>query len=126
VTSLEHPLSDGGINCPSLSTRKLAFDIRFLGQLADPSTNLPWQVWTRANLTRASTPGTNNWAHSLDPFLQQCWTHLASLEPCLKAAWISAKRLRIDLSHIFPATPATSSIPTLYHPAIPDTVWKAC
>jgi ribonuclease HI len=124
--SLEHPLSDSGINCPSLSSRKLAYDIRFLGQLADPSTNLPWQIWTRADLIRASTPGTNNWSRTLDPFLQQCWTHIASLEPRLKAAWITAKRLHIDLSHIFPTRPATLSSPTLYHPAIPDAVWKAC
>jgi hypothetical protein len=126
IASLEHPLSDSSISCPSLSSRKLAFDIRFLGQLADPSTNLPWQAWTRANLARASTPGTNNWALSLDPLLQQCWTHIASLEPCLKAAWITAKRLRIDLSHTLPTHLASSSFPTLYHPAVPDMVWKAC
>jgi ribonuclease HI len=74
----------------------------------------------------ASTTGTNNKTVFLDPLLQQCWTHIDSLEPRLRAAWITAKHLRIDISHVFPSPRAAASLPSLFHPALPDTVWKAC
>ena len=51
---LESPLRDGGLNCPSLRTRKLAYDAKFFSDLISGPADLPWRSWTYADLDLAS------------------------------------------------------------------------
>ena len=40
---LEAPILDGGLNCPSLKSRKLAYDLKFLGDLISGDPSIPWK-----------------------------------------------------------------------------------
>jgi len=52
---LAPPLVEGGLNFPSLSYRKAAYDLKFLGDLIHGDQNTLWKVWTNADLRQAST-----------------------------------------------------------------------
>ena len=56
---LEAPLVDGGLNCPSLITRKAAYDLKFLGDLISSPQDTPWKVWTTKDLTRSTQHSPN-------------------------------------------------------------------
>jgi len=116
---LSAPLSRGGLNCPSLKERKLAYDAKFIGDLVSAPLDLPWKAWARTDLSCASSkpgklPGTN-----LNPLLQRSVVRLSSLEPCLRHAYISCRVLRYDVSCAFPSLAAHLDMPSTYHPAVP-------
>ena len=56
---LEAPLMDGSLNCPSLITRKAAYDLKFLGDLVSSPQNVPWKVWATKDLTRSTQRSPN-------------------------------------------------------------------
>src|SRR5258706_11826102 len=51
---LESPLSKGGLNCPSLVSRSLAYDAKFISDLISGPASAPWRAWTFADLALAS------------------------------------------------------------------------
>src|SRR5258706_9640086 len=51
---LESPLSVGGLNCPSLISRSLAYDAKFVSDLISGPASAPWRAWTFADLALAS------------------------------------------------------------------------
>jgi len=116
---LSAPLSRGRLNCPSLKERKLAYDVKFMGDLISTPFDLPWKAWARADLSCASSkpgklPGTD-----LNPLLQRCVVRLSSLEPRLRHAYVSCRVLRYDISCAFPSLAARLDMPSTYHPAVP-------
>jgi len=116
---LSAPLSRGGLNCPSLKERKLAYDAKFMGDLISEPLNLPWKAWAHTDLSCASSkpgklPGTD-----LNPLLQRSMVRLSSLEPRLRHAYVSCRVLRYDVSCAFPSLAARLDMPSTYHPAVP-------
>ena len=55
---LSAPLSEGGLDCPSLVHRRLAYDAKFVGDMISAPLDVPWKVWARADLQFASHNGT--------------------------------------------------------------------
>ena len=94
---LESPLRDGSLNCPSLRTRKLAYDAKFFSDLISGPADLPWRSWTYADLDLASvfnsTAKRDKFPSPFNPLLQSCHCRHTMLEPRVLAAWISLRRL---------------------------------
>ena len=133
---LEAPLADGGLNCPSLISRKAAYDLKFLGDLISSPYDTPWKVWATKDLTRSTqrspnegTPsasardwtayGVSQLGYELHPFLQKGHTRDAGLSPRLRSAIRSARLVGIDTRCAFPSPAAKLSYPILNHPGIP-------
>ena len=132
---LEAPLADGGLNCPSLITRKAAYDLKFLGDLISSPYDTPWKAWTTKDLTRSTqrspnegTPsaaardwtafGVSQLSYELHPFLQKGHTRDAGLSPRLHSAMHSTRLVGIDTRCAFPSPAAKLSYPILNHPGI--------
>ena len=132
---LEAPLVDGGLNCPSLVTRKAAYDLKFLGDLVSVPYDIPWKVWTTKDLTKSTqrspnegTPSAAAWdwtaygvsqlGYELHPLLQKGHTQDAGLSPCLRSALCSTRLVGIDTQCAFLSPAAKSSYPILNHPGI--------
>ena len=133
---LEAPLVDGGLNCPSLITRKAAYDLKSLGDLVSSPQDTPWKVRTTKDLTRSTqhspnkgTPSsaTRDWTafgmsqlgYKLHPLLQKGHTQDAGLSPHLHSALHSACLVSVDTHCAFPSLAARFSYPILNHPGIP-------
>ena len=123
-TSLEAPLSSGGVNCPSLISRCTAYDLKFLGDLISGSPSVPWKVWTMQDLTLFSHPSGSHCGIHLNPLLQRSFTKTSRLNDRLAAAFKSAQRVGLDLCSFFPSFHAIADMPLLYHPAIPTQFMK--
>jgi len=117
--TLEAPLSEGGLNCPSLVTRKRAYDLRFLSQLVSGSRQAPWQVWTWKDLSLATFSNTHLENPGLNPFLQLAFTKVSLLEPRVAQAFKTARHFGLDLDSCAPSWRARSDVPLLWHPALP-------
>ena len=132
---LEAPLADGGLNCPSLITRKAAYDLKFLGDLISSPHDVPWKAWTTKDLTRSTQRSPNegtpsatarDWTafsvsqlgYELHPFLQKGHTRDAGLSPRLCSALRSACLVGIDTCCAFLSPAAKLSYPILNHPGI--------
>ena len=96
------PLLKGGLNLPSLSLRKKAYNLKFLGDLIHGDQTILWKVWTQADLHRASTarqstmtsrnrPHNRDKHINLDPLLQRSFIKCSALEPCVKHAIMVAR-----------------------------------
>ena len=118
---LESPLCDGGLNCPSLRTRKLAYDAKFFSDLISGPANLPWRAWTFADLDLASvfnsTAKRDKFPGPFNPLLQSCHCRHTLLEPRVLAAWISLRHLRYDVRCSFPLSTAVLDMPSILHPS---------
>jgi len=53
--TLEAPLVEGGINSPSLITRKYTVDLKFFSDLITGDQTVPWKKWTWMDLKMASS-----------------------------------------------------------------------
>lgn len=79
---LAAPLSKGGLNCPSLKDRKLAYNAKFFSDLILSPHDSLWKLWTCADLLQVS-----NYHSSpigtipVDPLTQRSHTTLKLLEP---------------------------------------------
>ena len=118
---LEAPLTAGSLNCPSLSTRKLAYDAKFVSDLISGPANTPWRAWTFADLSHASVfhssakPGA--FPGPFNPLLQSCHCRYTLLEPRVRAAWASIRSLRYDIRCAFPSQAAVLDMPSVLHPS---------
>jgi len=117
--TLEAPLNEGGLNCPSLVTRKRAYDLRFLSHLVSGSRQAPWQIWTWKDLSLATFSNTHLENSGLNPFLQLAFTKVSLLEPRVAQAFRTARQFGLDLDSCAPSWEARNNAPLLWHPALP-------
>ena len=116
---LSAPLALGGLNCPSLKERKLAYDAKFISDLISPPFDINWKLWTLANLSAASSKPGKIPGPSINPLLQRSIVKLSDLEPRVRHAYVSCRTLRYDVSCAFPSMAAQMDMPSTYHPAVP-------
>ena len=116
---LSTPLALGGLNCPSLKERKLAYDAKFMSDLISPPFDVNWKLWTMADLSATSSKPGKIPGLSINPLLQRSIVKLSDLEPWVRHAYISCRTLRYDVSCAFPSMAACMDMPSTYHPAMP-------
>ena len=116
---LSAPLTLGGLNCPSLKERKLAYDAKFMSDLISPPFDIDWKLWTMADLSAASSKPRKNPGPSINPLLQRSIVKLSDLEPRVRHAYVSCRTLRYDVSCAFPSMAARMDMLSTYHPAVP-------
>ena len=116
---LSAPLALGGLNCPSLKERKLAYDAKFMSNLISPPFDVNWKLWTLADLSAASSKPGKTPGPSINPLLQRSIVKLSDLEPRVRHAYISCRTLRYDVSCAFPSMAARMDMLSTYHPAVP-------
>ena len=116
---LSAPLTLGGLNCPSLRERKLAYDAKFMSDLISPPFNVDWKLWTMADLSAASSKPGKIPGPRINPLLQRSIVKLSDLEPWVRHAYVSCRTLRYDVSCAFPSMATRMDMPSTYHPAVP-------
>src|SRR5258706_688165 len=118
---LESPLSVGGLNCPSLLSRSLAYDAKFISDLISGPASAPWRAWTFADLALASVFNSSSkklaFPRPFNPLLQSCHCRFTMLQPRVQAAWKSIRRLRYDVRCSFPSAAAVLDMPSVLHPS---------
>src|SRR5258706_8097797 len=118
---LDSPLSDGGLNCPSLISRALAYDAKFMSDLISGPATTPWRAWTFADLDLASVFNSSSkkrdFSGRFNPLLQSCHCRYTNLQPRVLAAWKSIRRLRYDIRCSFPSGAAVMDMPSILHPS---------
>jgi len=118
---LEAPLSEGGLNCPSLATRVLAYDAKFISDLISGPASTPWRAWTFADLDLASLFNSSSkkqaFPGSFNPLLQSCFCRYTQLQPRVRAAWRSIRTLKYDIRCSFPSDAAILDMPSVLHPS---------
>jgi len=117
--TLEASLEEGGLNTPSLITRKFAADLKFLSDLVTGDQQVPWKQWTWMDLKMASTSSRAGMYSGMNPFLQQAYTMPSLLQDRVSQAFQTARRFGIDLACTVPSLKARMGAPVLNHPAIP-------
>ena len=115
---LQSSLADGGLNCPSLETRRVAYDLKFLSDLISGPHTVLWRAWTYYDLTLSSFS-----SDAMDPvhinlLLQRGHTRLAFLSDRLRSAFQSARLVGVDLRSVFPSLSAREFLPLFHHPAL--------
>ena len=116
---LSTPLSLGGLNCPSLKERKLAYSAKFMSDLISPPFNVNWKLWMLADLSTTSSKPGKKPGLAINPLLQRSIVKLSDLEPQVRHAYISCRTLRYNVSCAFPSMAARMDMPSTYHPAVP-------
>ena len=117
---LEAPLVAGGLNCPSLITRRTALDLKFLSDLISGPQSAPWRRWSMFELRLASVSSRSSASGpSLDPLKQCCFTLYTLLNPRLRSAYHSAASVGVDVLCAFPSADASLRLPLLNHPGLP-------
>jgi len=117
--TLEAPLAEGGLNTPSLATRKMAADLKFLGDLITGDQRVPWKQWTWMDLKMASNSSRAGTHGGLNPFLQQAYTMPSLLQSRVSQAFLTARKFGLDLACAAPSSAARMGVPILNHPALP-------
>lgn len=118
---LSAPLSEGGLDCPSLVHRRLAYDAKYVSDLISAPLDSLWKQWGRADLLYASHNGTpdKQRRRPLQPLIQHTNITLKLLEPCLRQAHVSLKALGFNIECAFPSVDARNAMLVSYHPALP-------
>ena len=119
--TLEAPLDEGGLDSPSLTTRKYAMDLKFLGDLVTGNQQVPWKQWMWADLKMASFTSRAGTYSGLNPFLQLAYTKPSLLQDRVSQAFLTARRFGVDLACSTPSLLARMKAPVLNHPALPRT-----
>jgi len=117
--TLEAPLAEGGLNTPSLMTRKMAADLKFLSDLVTGDQKVPWKQWTWMDLKLASTSSRAGTHKGLNPFLQQAHTMPSLLQDRVSQAFMTARKFGLDMVCAAPSVAARMNVPILNHPALP-------
>ena len=126
---LESPLSAGGLNCPSLITRKSAYDLKLISDLISGPQTTPWKVWMAYDLSLSTAPDHRFARSGLNPFLQNSHTRFyrrlsnsssqRTMSDRLSDAFATAWSVGIDPRCSFPSLQAHLDYPILCHPALP-------
>ena len=117
--TLEAPLVEGGLNSPSLTTRKYATDLKFLSNLVTGNQRVPWKQWTWLDLKMASTTSRAGTYDGLNPFTHLAYTKPSLLQDRVSQAFLTARRFGLDLACAVPSLAARMQAPVLNHPALP-------
>jgi len=117
--TLEASLEEGGLNNPSLTTRKYAADLKFLSDLVTGDQQVPWKQWTWMDLKMVSFTSRAGTYEGMNPFLQQAYTKPSLLQDWVSQAFLTARRFGIDLACAAPSLEARMGAPVLNHPAVP-------
>jgi len=117
--TLEVPLAEGGLNCPSLRSRKRACDLKFLSELITGPQLVPWKQWTWKDIKLASFSSASSDASGLNPFLQNAHVKPSLLQDRVRQAFLSAQQVGLDLVCAAPSLDARRKVPAIFHPAIP-------
>jgi len=116
---LEASLEEGGLNTPSLTTRKYAADLKFLSDLITGDQWIAWKQWTWMDLKMASFSSRAGTYEGLNPFLQQVYTKPSLLQDRVSQAFMTARKFGVDLACATPSLKARMGAPILNHPALP-------
>jgi len=126
--TLEAPLAEGGINNPSLVTRKYAVDLKFFSDLVTGDQAVPWKKWTWMDLKMASSSSRAGTYGGLNPLLQQAYTMPSLLQDRVSQAFTTIRLFGLDLASSAPSLAARRQAQILNHPALPrpnsHTFWK--
>jgi len=117
-TSLESPIREGGLGCPSFRSRKMAYDLRFLSQLITGPQKPLWKRWVWADLRSASSSTRRGDIGNLNPLLQRSHTKVSLLSDRLRQAFTTARKVGLDVECKFPSQAARDGAPATYHAAI--------
>jgi len=117
--TLEVPLVEGGLNCPSLRSRKRACDLKFLSELITGPQLVPWKQWTWKDIKLASFSSASSTSSGLNPFLQNAHVKPSLLQDRVRQAFLSAQQVGLDLVCAAPSLEARRKAPAIFHPAIP-------
>ena len=117
--TLEAPVEEGGINCPSLTARQEACDLRFLSELISGPQKVPWKRWVWKDIKLASFTCATGTESGLNPFLQRAHVKPSLLQDRVRQAFLTARRVGLDLSCAAPSQAARDKALARYHPAIP-------
>jgi len=101
--TLEAPLAEGGLNSPSLATRKLAVDLKFLSDLVTGDQRVPWKQWTWMDLKMASFTSRAGTYDGLNPLLQMAYTKPTLLQDRVSQAFLTARKVGLDLACATPS-----------------------
>jgi len=104
--TLEAPLEEGGLNNPSLLTRKYATDLKFFSDLVTGDQTVPWKKWTWMDLKMASTSSRAGTYGGMNPFLQQAYTKPTLLQSRVSQAFTTARRFGLDMTSSAPSMAA--------------------
>ena len=118
--TLEAPVEEGSLNCPSLATRQRACDLRFLSELVTGPQSMPWKRWVWKDLTMASFTSDRSKSSGLNPFIQRAHVKPSLLQDRLRQAFLTARDVGLDLSCAAPSHAARSKALAPYHPAVHD------
>jgi len=118
--TLEAPVEEGGINCPSLTTRQEVCDLRFLSELISGSQKVPWKRWVWEDIKLASFTCVTSKESGLNPFMQRAHVKPSLLQDRVRQAFLTARRVGLDLSCAAPSQAARDKALARYHPAIPS------
>jgi len=116
--SLESPIREGGLGCPSFRSRKMAYDLRFLSQLITGPQKPLWKRWVWADLKSASSSTRKGDIGGLNPLTQRSHTKVSLLSDRLCQAFTTARKVGLDLECKFPSQAARNGAPATYHAAI--------
>jgi len=117
--TLEAPLVEGGLNSPSLTTRKYTTDLKFLSDLVMGNQRVPWKQWTWLDLKLASFTSRAGTYDGLNPFTQLAYTKPSLLQDRVSQAFLTARKFGLDLACAVPSLAARMRTPVLNHPALP-------
>jgi len=117
--TLEAPLAEGGLNTPSLTTQKMATDLKFLSDLVSGDQRIPWKQWTWMDLKMASASSRAGTHSGLNPLLQQAYTMPSLLQSRVSQAFLTARKFGLDMVCAAPSITARMNVPVLNHPALP-------
>jgi len=117
--TLEAPLAEGGLNTPSLTTRRMAADLKFLSDLVTGDQRVPWKQWTWMDLKMASTSSRAGLHSGLNPFLQQAYTMPSLLQSRVSQAFLTTRKFGLDMVCAAPSLSARMNAPILNHLALP-------
>ena len=118
---LSAPLREGSLDCPSLIHRCRAYDAKFIGDLISAPLDVPWKVWTMADLTQASLSSALHIPSSWhpNPLLQHSFLTLKKLDPRVRQSIVSLRLLDYNIQCAFPSADARADMPSLLHPMLP-------
>jgi len=112
-------LAEGGLNTPSLATRKQAADLKFLSNLVTGNQQVPWKQWTWMDLKMATASSRAGTYGGLNPLLQRAYTMPSLLQDRVSQAFLTARKFGVDLACAAPSAKARMSALVLNHPALP-------
>jgi len=117
--TLEAPIAKGGLNNPSLMTRKYACNLKFLSDLITGDQSVPWRKWTWMDLKMASSSSRAGNYQKINPFIQLAYTKPLLLQDRVSQAFTTARKFGLDMDSSTPSLPARWNARIMNHPALP-------